>query len=349
MSDSTAARRNARSQSAKETSATYTLVNGSIGDPGLFVDYPGRHDAFLFDAGDNSRLDSKRLGDLCWLFISHQHMDHFVGFDRIFRANLDCEKTLSIVGPAGTINHIYRRITSYEHSWFPFQKLALHIKEVAGDKLHETLLRFEDRLPEPEIATSRWRGPKVYEDDRLTVEAVAVDHTVPCLAFAVVEKAGWVPDAAKLNRGVLRTGAWVEQVRKLLNASTAAETIVDVQGGRYLLGHLAEQYFRQTDAVRIAYVTDTLWSESVKPTLVKLARRARRLYCDSSYLAKDRDRAEKYKHMTAGEAAELAKAANVRELVPIHYSGRYHGRFHELVEEARAKFANVAPDLQGVT
>src|SRR4051812_28626086 len=32
------------------------LVNGSTGDPSLFIDYPGRDDALLFDAGDNAAL-----------------------------------------------------------------------------------------------------------------------------------------------------------------------------------------------------------------------------------------------------------------------------------------------------
>ncbi len=61
------------------------LVNGSTGDPVLFIDYPGKDDAFLFDAGENGRLDPQRLGDLQALFLTHHHIDHFVGFDRILR------------------------------------------------------------------------------------------------------------------------------------------------------------------------------------------------------------------------------------------------------------------------
>ena len=61
------------------------LVNGSTGDPALLVDYPGRDDAILFDAGENCSLDSKILGDLRAVFLSHHHVDHFIGFDRIVR------------------------------------------------------------------------------------------------------------------------------------------------------------------------------------------------------------------------------------------------------------------------
>ena len=65
------------------------LVNGSTGDPLLYVDYPGRNNALLFDAGELGILDAGRLGDLAAVFITHHHVDHFIGLDRIVRANLD--------------------------------------------------------------------------------------------------------------------------------------------------------------------------------------------------------------------------------------------------------------------
>ena len=38
------------------------LVNGSTGDPVLFIDYPGKDDALLFDAGEkDTRVVSARL------------------------------------------------------------------------------------------------------------------------------------------------------------------------------------------------------------------------------------------------------------------------------------------------
>src|SRR5438045_4313058 len=99
------------------------LVNGSTGDPVLYVDYPGRNNALLFDPGELANCDGGRLGDLAAVFITHHHVDHFMGLDRIVRANLDQEKTLHLYGPEGTIRRVYDRITSYEHPFFPFQKV----------------------------------------------------------------------------------------------------------------------------------------------------------------------------------------------------------------------------------
>ena len=63
--------------------AELSLVNGSTGDPVLLADYPDRDDALLFDAGDNSVLSLDRLSDLRAVFVTHHHVDHFIGLDRI--------------------------------------------------------------------------------------------------------------------------------------------------------------------------------------------------------------------------------------------------------------------------
>ena len=58
------------------------LLNGSTGDPCLFVDDQGRDNALLVDCGDNAVLGDDRLADLEAVFLTHHHVDHFIGFDR---------------------------------------------------------------------------------------------------------------------------------------------------------------------------------------------------------------------------------------------------------------------------
>lgn len=321
------------------------LVNGSTGDPALFIDYPGTNNALLFDAGENSRLDLKRLGDLEAVFLTHHHIDHFIGFDRILRANLDRDKVLSVFGPEGTIRKVYDRIKSYEHSYFPFQKLVLKVHELRPGRVRTGLLECARRFPEPEVAEADWPGPVVYENAELTVEAVPADHTVPCLAFALVEKTGYHPDPVQLAAGALRPGPWVSRALELLRAGAAAETPLEIQGGRFTLGLLAEQYFAVSRGARVAYVTDTAWSEAVIPGLVKLARRAYRLYCDAYYAQAQGRQAATHRHLTATQAAELARRAKVEQLILMHFAPRYAERYPALLEEARALFPHTSAEL----
>ena len=262
------------------------LVNGSTGDPALFVDDPGRDNALLFDCGENAALADDRLADLEAVFLTHHHIDHFIGFDRILRANIDRDKALHVHGPEGTIRKVYQRIKSYEFPFFPFQKIVLEVVEIGPDRLRRARLECARRFPRPRPIESPRSGPIVYRSDGLCVEAALADHTVPCLSYALVEGSAESPDA------------------------------------------------------RIAYVTDTAWSESSRPGLLGLAQGARRLYCDAFYADAQRAQAEKYRHMTASQAAEFAREAGVEELVLIHFASRYRGTYQTLVDEARAIFPN---------
>ena len=334
-------------RSEPRTVSSVRLVNGSTGDPALYVNYPGRNDALLFDAGEVSSLDADRLGDLAAVFITHHHVNHFMDLDRIVRANLDRDKTLHIYGPEGTIRRVYDRIKSYEYPFFPFQKLVMKVHDVLADRLRWADLSCARRFPEPEVAERALRGrvAVIYANDDLTIEAALVNHTVPCLAFAMVEKPGAHPDAARLSAGPLRPGPWVARVLELLRTGTAPETPVEIDGGRFTLGTLADRYFTTTKGARLAYITDTAWSEASRPALIKLAHRARRLYCDSYYASAQLRQAETYRHMTATQAAELAVAARVEELVLIHFAPRYKGRYAELLAEARTIFPRTYAEL----
>jgi ribonuclease Z len=80
--------------------------------------------------------------------------------------------------------------------------------------------------------------------------------------------------------------------------------------------------------------------------LVQITRGADLLVCESTYLWEDRQAARQFGHLTAREAAGLARDAEVGQLILTHVSRRYPTR--RIKEEARAVFRNtlVAEDLQ---
>ncbi len=190
-----------------------------------------------------------------------------------------------------------------------------------------------------------WNGPTIYESADLTVETAPSDHTVPCLAYALVERGGWHPDGERLEKGDLRPGKWVSEALRLLREDAPPDTVLEIGGGRFPLGVLAENYFVQHKGARTAFVTDTAWSEAVKPGLLRLAQKAQRLYCDSYYAQAQAKQAAQHRHMTATHAAEFAKAARVEKLILMHFGPRYAGCYPNLVEEARTIFPRVSAIL----
>jgi ribonuclease Z len=104
-----------------------------------------------------------------------------------------------------------------------------------------------------------------------------------------------------------------------------------IDGKRIFLDDVS--YIRKGDS--IAVVLDTRYCQNA----IDIAQGAKLLLCESTYLDTERDIAHDHYHMTAKQAAELAKAAGAHKLVLTHFSARYlDSREFEL--EARKVFPN---------
>lgn len=77
---------------------------------------------------------------------------------------------------------------------------------------------------------------------------------------------------------------------------------------------------------------------AMNPTAVKLAKGSGVLVCESSFLNDEREKAKEYKHLTATDAAKIAKKANVGKLFLTHISQRHEKDLKVLEKEAKKIF-----------
>ncbi|MFA5531489.1 MAG: hypothetical protein WDA11_12570, partial [Thiohalomonadaceae bacterium] len=89
------------------------LVNDAFGDPALYVDLMYQRGALLFDMGELGALPPRKLLRITHGFVSHAHMDHFVGLDRLVRLVLARPGRLHLYGPPQFVARVEHRLAGY--------------------------------------------------------------------------------------------------------------------------------------------------------------------------------------------------------------------------------------------
>jgi ribonuclease Z len=181
---------------------------------------------------------------------------------------------------------------------------------------------------------------EVHREVAFRVTAAALDHQVPSLGFALEEPVHVNVWRDALDRLGLSPGPWVRLLKDAVLGGDPADTPISLPTGETAaLGALLDAgAATRTEGQKLAYVADCLWAEPSLGRAVALARGAHILYCEAAFLEEDSARARDRYHLTAAQAGELARAAEVGELRIFHFSPKYRGREEELRSEAAEAF-----------
>ena len=261
---------------------------------------------FLIDCGEGTQVQLRKLkvkfSRIDHIFISHLHGDHFFGLPGListFRL-LGRKKELNVYGPKGI-------------------KEALTLLLKIGDSWTDYPLLFHE-------LTSK-NPEKIFEDNKVTVETIPLDHRVYTNGFLFREKLG----ARKLNVDAVKSlgidRAYFQNIKNGKDVTLDHGTVVPN----------AELTFDPNSPKSYAYCSDT----GYKPDIIPQIKEVDALYHESTFLESEAHLSTKTKHSTAKEAARIAADASVGQLILGHYSTRYKS-IELFKEEAQEIFAQVS-------
>lgn len=271
-----------------------------------------RDKLFMIDCGEGTQLQFRqnklRFGRLNHIFISHLHGDHCFGLIGLI-------STLALLGRNGNIT-VYAP-PGLEEILRP--QLNFFCRDMPFDVKIET---FNPKKSEV-----------IYEDRSITVTTIPLIHRLPCAGFLFKEKpkdSHLLPDMAKFYNIPIKELAKIKQ-----GADFVAEDGTVIPNNRLT---------RPANAsLSYAYCSDTAYNEKIIPIIEGVDL----LYHEATFADADAPRAKETTHSTARQAAQIAKAANVKKLMLGHFSARYTSN-KMLLNEAKEVFDNTVLANEGV-
>jgi len=260
----------------------------------------------LIDCGEGTQIQLRKLGikfaRIQHIFISHLHGDHFYG----------------LIGLISTFRLLGR--TADLHVYGP-----KGIKEIISLqlKLAKSWTDYNLYFHELESTTSEL----ILDHEKFTVETLPLDHRVYTNGYLFREKEG----PRKINKAMIdRYGVDISDMENLKQGKD-----IRLDDGTLLANSLLT--FPPDSPKSYAFCSDTAF----KPDLSDLVAGVSCLYHEATFLDLHKELAQKTKHSTAAEAAQIAASAQVGHLILGHFSSRYPD-LNDFIVQANKYFKNVS-------
>jgi ribonuclease Z len=320
-------------------------INGPFEDPVIYIDFLFERRALLFDLGDIGALPPKKILRISHVFVSHAHMDHFIGFDRILRICLGRERQLHLFGPPGFIEQVEHKLAAYTWNLTDSYEtdFTILVSEIHDDSmLRQARFRCRNRFQREVQSQHTVTNRIIVDEESFRIRAITLDHMTPCLAYALEEKLHINVWKNRLDELGLPTGAWLKQLKSAVRQEADDALPVPVEWSDrhgshrkvFPLGQLRDEVLSVAQGQKIAYVVDCAGHAQNNQKILSLIGDSDILFIEAMFLNEDRDRAQSTAHLTAAQAGHLAKQAQVKRLVPLHFSPRYSDRPDALQQEA---------------
>ena len=319
----------------------HRLVNSPFEDPSLFVRIIRERRAFLFDIGSIDRLKPRDLQKITDVFVTHTHIDHFIGFDTLLRALLRRETPLRVYGPSNIADCVEGKLGGYTWNLIKEYPAKIDVYCIDGDRMTASSFHAENSFKRTDHGITEFTGV-VLREPLFMIKTVRLDHQVPSLAFSLEEEFHINIDKASLKERGLSVGPWLSDLKTAIRKNSPGDTEFVVSDRRLKLEELRD-IAKITRGQKISYVTDASISEENIEKITEFVRDSDTLYCEAYFMKKDVDRALERFHLTADITGSIARKAGVKNLVVMHFSPKYRDDTETPEDEAMREFRSDHP------
>ena len=172
----------------------------------------------------------------------------------------------------------------------------------------------------------------IFNNNHFSIEAFPLKHSIYTNGFLIREK--------EKKRRLILQKALDKNIDKIyFNKLTNRENVINNDGIEINYLDVTKEGDK---AKAFAYCSDTAYFDE----LINNIKGVDLLYCETTFLKKDKDKATVTLHSTTIDAATLAKKGNVKKLLIGHFSSRYDDN-NDFITEVATIFKNVIISEEG--
>jgi len=311
-------------------------VNGPFDDPCLYVRILRESRALLFDAGDIRGMEMGNMLRISDIFITHTHMDHFIGFDTILRAALRKEEPIRVFGPANIIDCVEGKLRGYTWNLIKDYPVRIDVFEIREESVGHAGFYAENSFCRIDNPSTRF-SEIILEEPLFRVKALHITHEIPALAYSLEEDYHININKDMLVSMGLPVGPWLSELKMAIRLSSPPDTVIDIEGSPHRLDEL-RQLAMISKGEKISYVMDASPDRENLDKIIPFVSGSDALFCEGYFLSEDFERAMDRSHLTAALAGKIAREASVGRLELMHFSPKYRHCAEELYREAEREF-----------
>lgn len=311
------------------------LINNPFQDPIVYVRFRRDRDAVMFDCGDVYGLSVREIQKISDIFVTHMHVDHFIGFDNVLRCLLNREAPLHIYGPCGIIDAVSHKLRGFTWNLIKEYPLKIEVSEITKDVIIRGSFYATEGFNKIDGPTTVF-NKVLMEEAGVMVEADVFDHGIEVLGFSLREETQININKAQLLERGLTPGPWLNALKTAIREDVK-DVSFPVDGHTYHIDELCGLTMT-TRGQKIAYITDISPSDDNIQKAIALAMGADTLYIEAFFLAQDIERAKMRNHLSTALTGQIARDANVKQVVVTHISPKYINMYDKITEEVNQAF-----------
>lgn len=310
-------------------------VNGPFEDPCIYIRILREKRAILFDLGYIGKIELGNLLKVSDIFVTHTHMDHFVGFDTVLRAMLRRETPLRIFGPENIIDCVEGKLKGYTWNLIRDYPIKIEAYGVNNNFISHASFYAENAFNRIDNPKMRFDGI-LLKEPLFKIKALPLSHQIPVMSYSIEEEQHININKSALLEMGLQVGPWLSDLKKAIREGDLQKTF-ELNNKSFNIKELMA-IVTITKGQKISYVMDVSPTDENIDSIISFVKGSDHLFCEAYFLERDRDRAEKRHHLTAAIAGRIAREAEVANLTILHFSPKYRHHEEELNQEALREF-----------